>query len=271
MKKILFILLCICPLLLSAQTLFPFKLKEEAKLYKKRKVKTIQTFGQKEGKEKILSQVESFNEKGQVTQMDQHAYGRTLIVTYEYNDKGLLTKQSKSSKDGDFKGSVEYDYEKGRLIHEKHNVKNRPYTITYHYDDDGHIDSSFISSVQHQRDVWHYNDQGKVSAILGYNIDDHDINGNWIQEYKEIFYYDKNGLLSQSASCFGRLCYVDKYLYNKKKQKTADLEFEGSDLVGKTTYEYDKKGLLQKIEYAPDEHAVDAEPKCTTTLEYKFY
>jgi len=272
MKKVLFTLLCIIPLFLNAQSLYPFKLKKEAKLYKKRKVETIKTYDNSIDSENPLRKIETFNKDGQVVKMEQIGTKGSLLVQYEYNKKGLLMRQSRTSKDGTFRGSVDYDYKEGFLIHEKHTVKPQTYTITYHYDNSGHLDSSFISSAESQRDVWHYNEYGQVSAVLGYNTQDYDFEGHWILEYKELFYYDEdNGLLTQSCSCFGHLCYIDKHHYNKKKQKIETLEYEGKQLLSRTNYTYNKNGLLLKIESTPEASTEETASKTITTLEYSHW
>lgn len=277
MKTTYFILLLVCPLFLIAQIPYPIRLVENAPLYKKAKVKSIKVYEQIEGEEKKLSITKMIDKKGLVTKTIEVIDEETSTTTkYEYNKKGQLLRTIEENESGAILSADAYVYGNDLIIHEKHDTDEDSYTVNYTYNKQGQIDSSFIGSAEFRRNVWSYDNKGRVQTILGYTIYNFDVPDDWVQVDKDSFAYDNNGLIIKIINCYSSMgCFAYSSSYNNNKQKIGYNKFqtdgETEEEISKTTLEYNAKGLLiqEKVTVAPS--VSDFMSNVITTYEYGFY
>ncbi|WP_264790760.1 hypothetical protein [Aureispira anguillae] len=243
MKLLIVITLLATPFLTLAQLPLPLKLYKDAIAIKKAKIKTITIQEKNEANEFTLHSVKSFTPEGRIIQ-ETHYVGSPTIDSYQYNASGMLTHLIKTLKDGTILENISFTYQDGYLVEEKHQSKTNAYSVIYKYTPTGLIDTSFISSTESQMKIWHYNKEKKLSALLLFSHSTIDSDKEWIQNSREVFYYNKKKLLYKTASCFCRLCFSNIYHYNKKKQLIGISEYQNEDLLSKSTIEYNKKKLI---------------------------
>lgn len=259
------------PIFILAQMPLPIKLHQDAIAKKKAKIKTITIRGQTEDNDWTLYSIKTFNPQGQLTK-EVHHIGRVTIDSYQYNATGMLSFFSKTLENGTILETIAFEYDNNRLLKEKHQSKSNSYSVVYQYNEQGLIDTTFIKNKETELKIWSYNTQQQLSAVRLYSQSEQGTEKKWIQNARKVFYYNKQKLLTKTASCFCRLCFSNVYHYNKKKQLIAILEYQNKELLGKSTISYNKKKLINQKSF--DSYtSEDASPTRSNLeiFEYAFY